>query len=81
MASGVAVVGTGVRVLENMFKRAYDVAVEKLVAKLSTYLDTIDGSPGGLGGETVAEQTTTKKTLLALIAGMEGLKGSLIKEV
>ena len=81
MVGGVAVVGNGVKVLENMMKRAYDMAVEKLVAKLSSYLDTVDGSPDGPGGETIAEQTTTKKTLLALIAGMEGLKGSLINEV
>ena len=77
LGGGAVVVGNGVKVLENM-KRVYDTALDKMVAKLSSYLD-----PGGgtTGEETITEQTTTKKTLLALIAGMEGLKGSLIKEV
>lgn len=78
LGGGAVVVGNGVKVLGNMMKRAYDATLDKMVSKLSSYLD-----PGGgtTGEETIAEQTTTKKTLLALIAGMEGLKGSLIKEV
>lgn len=76
---GAVVVGQSVKVLGNMMKRAYDVAVETILEKLNAKMAALDGV--NTGGESILEQTTTKKTLLALIAGMEGLKGSLIKEV
>lgn len=76
---GAVVVGQSAKVLDNMMKRAYDVAVETILEKLNAKMAALNDLSNG--EENVLEQTTTKKTLLALIAGMEGLKGSLIKEV
>lgn len=76
---GAVVVGQSGKVLENMMKRAYDLAIETFLEKLNAKMAALDGVK--TGEESIMEQTTTKKTLLALIAGMEGLKGSLIKEV
>ena len=63
-----------------MMKRAYDAATEALFEKWGTKIANLDRGPS-TGAETLAGVTTSRKTLLALIAGMEGLNGAMITEV
>lgn len=70
-----------------MMKRAYDMVVDGVVETWKAKLSNFDLSSLGMGGEvksgaeTLAGDTTKKKTLLALIAGIEGLNGAMIREV
>lgn len=59
----------------NVVKRAYDAATEALFEEWKARL------AASTGAETLSGATTSRKTLLALIAGMEGLNGAMITEV
>ena len=78
-------VGEKGKVVENMMKRAYDMIqdgfVETWKAKLSSSGWKDFATSPSTGAETLAGDTTKKKTLLALIAGIEGLNGAMIREV
>lgn len=68
----------GTAIVKHVMKRAYDAAAERLLEKWKTKAASYGVSTGA---ETMSGQQTTRKTLLALIAGMEGLNGALITEV